>query len=146
MPNVINPEQFNLEQSSRVVSYYNSNKQKLSGFVTKQRFIDWYLHELYFHENKCHYCETSILEIRMLLNANLVSGRRVRGAGMRGANLEVDRKDPFGEYNEVNCVLSCYYCNNDKSNTFDYEVYKHIIGPAKKSAWLELLRRLNLNL
>lgn len=146
MPYVINPEEFNAEQRRRVKSYYNSNKQKLSGFETKQRFIDWYLHELYFHENKCHYCETSILKIRMLLNANLVSGRRVRGNGMRGPNLEIDKRDAFGEYNEVNCVLSCYYCNNDKSNTFDYEVYKQIIGPAKKNAWLKLLRRLNCNL
>ena len=146
MPYVINPEQFSSEQRRRVISYYNSNKQKLAGFETKQRFIDWYLHELYFHENKCHYCDTSILEIRKLLNANLVRGRRVRGTGMRGPTLEVDRRDAFGEYKEGNCVLSCYYCNNDKSNTFDYDVYKYIIGPAKKSAWLELLRRLNLNL
>jgi hypothetical protein len=146
MPYVINPEQFISEQIRRVESYYNSNKHKLVGFETKQRFIDWYLHELYFHENKCHYCDTSILEIRMLLNANLLSGRRVRGGGIRGSNLEIDRRNAFGDYNEGNCVLSCYYCNNDKSNTFDYEVYKHIVGPAKRSAWLELLRRLNSNL
>lgn len=146
MPYTTNPEQFSSEQRTRIVSYYYSNKQKLAGFESKQRFIDWYFHELYTQENKCHYCDTSILEIRMLLNANLVSGRRVRGTGMRGPNLEVDRRYAFGEYNEGNCVLSCYYCNNDKSNTFDYDVYKYIIGPAKKSAWLELLSRLNLNL
>ena len=140
---IINPEQFITEQMCRVKSYFSSNRQKLAGFETKQRFIDWYLHELYFHENKCHYCKTSILDIRMLLNANIVSGRRVKGAGFRGANLELDRRDAFGEYNEGNCVLSCYYCNNDKSNTFDYEVYKEIIGPAKKRVWEELLRRLN---
>lgn len=29
--------------------------------------------------------------------------------------------DPNGVYEWENCVLSCYYYNNDKSNTFDYE-------------------------
>ena len=143
MPYIIDPEEFAIEQRRRITTYYYTNRLKLAGFETKQLFIEWYLHELYIHENKCHYCDTSILEIRQLLNANVINGRRVRGDGMRGPNLEIDKRDAFGEYNEGNCVLSCYYCNNDKSNTFDYEVYKHIIGPVKKSAWIELLRRLN---
>ena len=143
MPYITDAEEFAIEQRRRITTYYNTNRLKLTGFETKQRFIEWYLHELYFYENKCHYCDTSILEIRQLLNANVINGRRVRGDGVRGSNLEVDRRDAFGDYNEGNCVLSCYYCNNDKSNTFDYEVYKQIIGPVKKSAWIELLRRLN---
>jgi hypothetical protein len=54
-------------------------------------------------------------------------------------NFEIDRKDPFEVYNEGNCVLSCYYCNNDKSNTFDYEIYKETFGPVRKVAWEKLL-------
>lgn len=139
MPYTINQQEFLNEQRNRLIQYYNANKDKLSGFETRDRFIEWYMHELYFFENKCHYCKTSILEIRQLLNASVIRGRRVGRRGERGSNLEIDRRDPFGVYAENNCVLSCYYCNNDKSNTFDYETYVNIIGPAKRDAWRHLL-------
>ena len=142
MPYTIDPLEFIREQESRVVKYYSTNKTKLSGFEGRQDFIDWYLHEIYFYENKCHYCKTSILEIRKLLNAGLITGRKVRGGGLRGPNLEIDRMDPNGVYEWGNCVLSCYYCNNDKSNTFNYETYLDLIGPSKKQAWELLINRL----
>lgn len=142
MPYITNPIDFIAEQERRVVKYYSTNKLKLSGFEGRQDFIDWYLHEIYFLENKCHYCTTSILDIRKLLNAGLITGRKVRGEGFRGPNLEIDKMDPTGVYERRNCVLSCYYCNNDKSNTFDYETYLDLIGPAKKQAWEILLSRL----
>ena len=115
MPYTIDPIEFIREQESRVIKYYSTNKLKLSGFEGRQDFIDWYLHEIYIFENKCHYCKTSILDIRKLLNAGLIAGRKVRGGGLRGPNLEIDRMDPNGIYEWRNCVLSCYYCNNDKS-------------------------------
>ena len=136
------PTEFIREQEKRVIKYYSTNKLKLSGFQGRQDFIDWYLHELHFHENKCHYCKTSILDIRKLLNAGLIAGRIVKGGGLRGPNFEIDRMNPNGVYEWRNCVLSCYYCNNDKSNTFDYETYIDVIGPIKRQAWQLLLYRL----
>ena len=135
------PILFIQEQEKRVLKYYSSNREKLQGFGGRHHFADWYLHELYIHENKCHYCNTDILDIRRLINAGIIGGRKVSGGGLRGPNVEVDRKDPFGIYNNANCVLSCYYCNNDKSNTFDYETYLNIIGPSKHQALLRLLER-----
>lgn len=142
MPYTTDPLIFIEEQERRLSSYYSANRVKLEGFAGKDRFIEWYLHELYIQENKCHYCNTSILDIRRLINSGIVTGRLVRGGGIRGSNFEVDRKNPFGAYEENNCVLSCYYCNNDKSNTFDYETYLNIIGPSKRAAWNLLLLRL----
>jgi hypothetical protein len=142
MPYTTDPAEFIIEQERRVIKYYSTNKSKLSGFQGRQDFIDWYLHEIYFNENKCHYCKTSILDIRMLLNAGLIAGRLVKGGGLRGPNFEIDRMNPNGIYEWRNCVLSCYYCNNDKSNTFDYQTYIDIIGPAKRHAWQLLLNRL----
>lgn len=142
MPYTIRPEDFLREQEERLSSYYNANKKKLELFESEEIFKNWYLHELYFYENKCRYCNTSILDIRELLNANLIKGRGVRGAGIRGHNLEIDRMNPGIEYSEANCVLACYYCNNDKSNTFSYDVYLNIIGPTRKVMWDELLRQL----
>lgn len=139
MPYTIDQLEFVNEQRNRLIQYFNTNKDKLSGFETRDRFIDWYMNELNISENKCHYCKTSILEIRQLLNDGVIRGRSVGRGGERGSNLEIDRRDPFGEYVENNCVLSCYYCNNDKSNTFDYETYLNIIGPSKRDAWRRLL-------
>ena len=130
------------EQKSRLSSYYSSNKIKFANFGSKESFIAWYLSQLKVNDCKCHYCKTSILDIRRLLNNDLIGGRSVKGNGLRGPNFEVDRKNPFGKYEESNCVLSCYYCNNDKSNTFDYETYLNIIGPVKGQAWKVLLSRL----
>ena len=72
MPYTINQQEFLNEQRIRLIQYYNTNKDKLSGFETRDRFIEWYMHELCLFENKCHYCKTSILEIRQLLNAGVI--------------------------------------------------------------------------
>jgi len=31
--------------------------------------------------------------------------------------------DPKGPYSKDNCVLSCGFCNNDKSDVFSYDQY-----------------------
>jgi hypothetical protein len=143
MPFQTNPDLYIQEETERISKYYDTNKLKLAGFEGRDNFINWYLHELSFNECRCHYCNTNILHIRQLLNAGLINGRSVRGTGLRGPNFELDRKDPEAGYNERNCVLSCYYCNNDKSNTFSYETYLNIIGPAKGAAWNTLLNNIH---
>ena len=135
MPYTIDQDLFLIEEKERIKKYYNANKSKLIGFEDRQSFINWYMHELYINENKCHYCETSIFVIRELLNNNIIQYRRVGKSGTRGANFEIDRMNPFDGYSRENCVLSCYYCNNDKSNTFNYEIYRNIVAPCKKEAW-----------
>lgn len=37
---------------------------------------------------------------------------------------------------------ACYYCNNDKSNTFSYDIYRNEIGASRKEIWDNLLRLL----
>jgi len=44
---------------------------------------------------------------------------------------EVDKKINDLVYSKENCVLACYYCNNDKSYTVNDEVYKPFLGPAR---------------
>jgi hypothetical protein len=127
------------EETTRIEQYYKNSKPKLKGFVNKDAFIKWYLQELTTNECTCHYCKTSILSIRELLNTEKIKGRKIKGDRWRGPNFELDRKNPNGLYSEENCVLSCYYCNNDKSNTFSYETYADIIGPTRKQVWEQLL-------
>ena len=40
--------------------------------------------------------------------------------------LEVDRINPYDKfYHKENCVLACYFCNNDKSDIFSFDQYKN---------------------
>lgn len=144
MPNDFNLDDYLSSENIRIKKYYKSNESKLVGFETKQRFMDWYLHELYIHDCSCHYCGIKIFELRNLITSGMIRGRNVSNGGIRGLNFEIDRKNPFKEYNERNCALSCYYCNNDKSNTFDYELYKETIGPARGLVWRKLLKILEV--
>jgi hypothetical protein len=130
------------EQSLRLPSYYSSNRAKFSGFGSKDNFINWYLDQIKNNDCKCHYCKVSILEVRLLLNNGVIHGRSVKGNGLRGPNFEIDRKNPVGQYDVNNCVLSCYFCNNDKSNTFDYTTYLNVIGPVRAQIWKVLLDQL----
>jgi hypothetical protein len=132
---------FRQEQEQRLPKYYSANKSKLKGFGGVQEFIKWYLNELDNNRHTCHYCNTDILEIRQLINDGVISGRAVSNSGLRGPNLEIDRKDPFALYDHQNCVLSCYYCNNDKSNTFSYDIYKKIFGSLRRESWVELINK-----
>ncbi len=135
-------QHFLVEQKTRASKYFKSNKVKLDSFQSCTHFTDWYIKKIQEQDNKCHYCEISIFDYRRLINSDIIKGRRVRGEGLRGPNLEIDRMNPNGIYTSENCVLSCYYCNNDKSNTFDYQTYLNTIGPSRKIAIQKLLSRL----
>lgn len=59
----------------------------------------------------------------------------------RGQHMEVDRANPFDDYRYYkpdakhrSLVLSCYWCNNAKTDEFTYEEFKDI-GKAIKAVW-----------
>ena len=42
----------------------------------------------------------------------------------RGNFLEIERRDAHSNsYDKDNCVLACYFCNNDKSDIFKEDEY-----------------------
>ena len=55
------------------------------------------------------------------------------GYGERGPVLEIDKGDNEKGYTKDNCVLACYYCNNDKSYIFGYDDYKKHFGKNRKT-------------
>jgi hypothetical protein len=101
------------------------------GFKNKTAFADWFIDQLLEQNLSCHYCETSIFEIKLLIDKGLLKKRKTR-YGWRGSVLEVDKKSNHLGYSCENRVLSCYYCNNDKSYTLDSEAYKRFFGPNRK--------------
>ena len=115
----------------RVERLYSKSKHAV-GFNNKQGLANWYTAQLGEQNYCCKYCETSIFTIQALIKAGLLKTRKVRGEGVRGPVLEIDKVRNEDGYYPQNCVLACYYCNNDKSYTVDGEAYKTYFGNARK--------------
>jgi hypothetical protein len=96
-----------------------------NGFNDYGDFFDWYR-----GQNKaCHYCGLLEVESQEIVMTGKLTSRRfpqngVIGQGTsRGVWLEIDRSNPNGLYSRENCVLCCYFCNNDKSDVFHGVMY-----------------------
>lgn len=92
-------------------------------------------------EKVCFYCGLSEEEQFNLINRNVVNSSRFFSSakGKRGRHLEIDRKNPNGDYSESNCVLCCYFCNNDKSNVFHADQYFEFANPTERARQLRKL-------
>jgi hypothetical protein len=124
-------------EEARVLKLYNSSKHK-AGFINKKNFANWFLGRLEKQNFCCFYCETSIIDIKELISKKLLKTRKT-GYGFRGPVLEIDKMVNDMGYNPQNCVLSCYYCNNDKSYILHSSVYKIHFGANRKRYFDSLL-------
>jgi len=98
-----------------------ANKRDFGSF---REFNKWY------SDGKvCYYCEIPQSIISDLVNRGKLTSARFPINGVitpgrtRGLYLEVDRKDSKKGYERENCVLCCYFCNNDKSDIFNADEY-----------------------
>ena len=120
---------------------YKPNKH-CKGFGSKNELALWWIDQLKIQNDCCDYCKTPIKLICELIDSKLLSGRKVKGDGVRGRQLELERIDSFADYSKSNCVLICYYCNNDKSNVYSAADYKTYLAPAKNKHFLFLQKKL----
>jgi len=123
-------------ERERVVKLYSKKHKK--GFPTKDAFLDWYSKQIQSQRYKCYYCETSILDIKSLIEKGKLKTRKTRYS-VRGPVLEIDRNINDKGYSPNNCVLSCYYCNNDKSYITDGDDYKTNFGESRKRYFRKLI-------
>ena len=87
-------------------------------------------------EKRCHYCGITQEELDALHKIGIVNKRL-----SRGKTLEIDRKKADEEYSNLeNLTLSCYWCNNAKTDTFT-EVEFMIIGKAIGIVWKKRLEK-----
>jgi hypothetical protein len=119
--------------SDELRKIFNQKKQKIdvetlkitAGFVNTKfsEFQSWFKMEEF--SKGCHYCGTSnekSFELYQMQRTGLRPDA-TRG-GKRGKRLELDRKDPFKSYDDLeNVVWCCYWCNNAKSNFFTAEEF-----------------------
>ena len=122
-------EEFLKNEKLRIGKLYSKKHRK--GFSNKDEFVKWFENTIKSQNFKCYYCDTSIFDIRSLIDQEKLKTRKIR-YGARGRNFEIDRKINSNGYTKENCVLSCYYCNNDKSYTLDSEEYKKHFGENRK--------------
>lgn len=106
-------------------NYYKRNISGLNRFINFSDFLKWYDDE----KKKCHYCGILEEEVQKIVVTGLLTSKRfplngviTKGRG-RGMWLEVDKLNPNGFYSRENCVLACYFCNNDKSDVFEGQQY-----------------------
>lgn len=135
----VSKEQFVIQELQRVAKLFGIKYRV--GFPTKEAFTTWYVNQLQKQDFNCYYCDTSIFDIRKLINRNKLLTRKT-GYGVRGPILEIDKMINAEGYLPANCVLSCYYCNNDKSYTLNSVDYKKFFGPTRKAFFEHLLNEI----
>jgi len=70
---------------------------------------------------KCAYCNIEIHQLGILRK-----GGKIGSKSGRGFSLEIDRISPNLEYTKDNCCMSCYWCNNAKTDEFSASEFKTI--------------------
>lgn len=117
---------YKLKPTEKLRQNYNQRKSKgVNSFESFDDFLSWYN----LQKKECFYCgieENVVQEIVMtgILNSARFPNKGIIARGKnRGVWLEVDRIEPKENYSRDNCVLSCYFCNNDKSDVFNAESY-----------------------
>jgi len=119
------------------------SQKHIPGFPNSDALYSWYGRQFKLQKGCCYYCQTSIDLINTLIAKGLLKTRAVRGDGMRGPSLEIDKLVNELGYSATNCVLACYYCNNDKSYIFSPDQYKKYFGPSRNKLFSDLALELN---
>ena len=109
--------------------YHNKKKLESFDFDNFNRFYKWYIAQHKTQNGKCYYCQTDEKVIATLFEKKYHNRKRTT----RGKHLEVERRDSLkNTYSSENCVLACYFCNNDKSDIFSEQEYLRYLKDRNK--------------
>lgn len=109
-----------LKEMRRIRQLYNNKQGEDFEFENFNEFYNWYITQFEKQKGCCYYCKTEESVLAKLFEKKYTSVKRPN----RGKHLEVERRDSdSNKYNKANCVLACYFCNNDKSDIFSENEY-----------------------
>jgi hypothetical protein len=109
-----------LKEMRRIRQLYNNKQGPDFGFASFDEFYNWYLRQYENQNGSCYYCKIEESVLVELFEKKFTSVKRPN----RGKHLEVERRDSISnKYTKENCVLACYFCNNDKSDIFSESEY-----------------------
>jgi len=103
---------------------YNNNKKKKNEFKFGdfKQFYEWYVNQESIQNGSCYYCGSDEFKIRHLVEKKIFGDSKQMIN--RGRHLEIERKNSKNnDYSPLNCVLACYFCNNDKSDVITEDDY-----------------------
>jgi hypothetical protein len=113
-------------------NWFREKKRKgINGFLNYNDFKNWYDENV--KDQSCHYCGLPEKDSQKIIHTGILTSKRFPNEGHfskgvnRGYWLEVDKKNPKGIYSRENCVPSCYFCNNDKSDVFTEQQYMEFV-------------------
>jgi len=127
---------------NRIHSFLNNPENKdVIKELQKEYIEEYFPKKLSFQQfqqimkkKECYYCNITEDKIKLLIEKKKIYKKHIT----RGWTFEIDRLKPNEEYYEENCVLSCYWCNNAKTDEFDGDEFKEI-GEAIKKVWKKRL-------
>ena len=130
-----NDRQSEIQKIRRIRNLYHNKKglkdnmgSKIFCFPDFKSFYKWHQTQFETQSGKCYYCKTDETVIATLFKKNFQHRKRTK----RGNHLEIERKDSSDNlYNSKNCVLACYFCNNDKSDIFDEREFMEYLKDRK---------------
>lgn len=112
---------------------YSSDMKERDNKLTWDYFVEMMI------ESNCYYCGISMFQINELRNRDQIITKRFRGYSM-----EIDQRDPYDHYTDENCVPSCYWCNNAKTDEFTDDEFKNCISKGIRQKWNSRLKRVGL--
>ena len=123
---------FNHLNSITKIKYFSQipNSNSLTFPLSWCKFVEMLI------KDNCYYCGISISQINELGKKNQLYTKRYRGYC-----LEIDQKNAYGNYSDSNCVASCYWCNNAKTDEFTEDEFKNIACGINIS-WNERLQQI----
>ncbi|MBA7580750.1 hypothetical protein ES708_22644 [subsurface metagenome] len=109
-----------VKEMRRIRQLYNNKRGTDFKFSRFNEFYYWYINQYSEQKGRCYYCKTEEKVIARLFSEKYSSTKRPN----RGQHLEVERRNStVNDYSKSNCVLACYFCNNDKSDIFSEQEY-----------------------
>lgn len=86
--------------------------------ISESEFMEFY--GMNDQERTCGYCKINEDEFGRIIDKELISTKRL---STRGRTMEVDQMDPNKGYRRENLILTCYWCNNAKTDEFTYKEF-----------------------
>ena len=89
------------------------------------------------NDRQCCYCKVKETQLEQMIRDGEINTKRLYS---RGRKMEIERIDPFVGYINGNIQLCCYWCNNAKTDEFDYNEFVPI-GKEIQKVWEARLGR-----
>ena len=121
----------------RIRQLFHNKKEEIKGTDLQNfnTFYRWYLKQYGLQKGCCYYCNTEEGVVAAFLDKRIQNIKRPN----RGKHLEIERRDSIlNKYSSENCVLACYFCNNDKSDIFTESEYLEYLKDRKTFLTIQL--------